>query len=61
MEAHIDNFLNCMRTREKPHLDVETGAQGGGRHQSGGAVLPRRQDDVLGREELEGVDKPVKA
>jgi predicted dehydrogenase len=27
MEAHIDNFLSCMRTREKPHLDVETGAR----------------------------------
>jgi len=27
MEAHIDNFLSCMRTRQKPHLDVETGAR----------------------------------
>jgi predicted dehydrogenase len=27
MEAHIDNFLSCMRTRQKPHLDVETGAK----------------------------------
>src|SRR5579871_4279478 len=27
MTAHIENFLNCMRTREKPHLDVETGAK----------------------------------
>jgi hypothetical protein len=27
MTAHIDNFLSCMRTREKPHLDVETGAR----------------------------------
>jgi predicted dehydrogenase len=27
MQAHIDNFLSCMRTREKPHLDVETGAK----------------------------------
>ena len=27
MEAHIDNFLKCMRTRENPHLDVETGAR----------------------------------
>lgn len=24
MQAHIGNFLQCMRTREKPHLDVET-------------------------------------
>ena len=27
MYPHIDNFLSCMRTREKPHLDVETGAK----------------------------------
>ncbi len=27
MYLHIDNFISCMRTREKPHLDVETGAK----------------------------------
>jgi predicted dehydrogenase len=27
MAAHIGNFLECMRTRQKPHLDVETGAK----------------------------------
>src|SRR5262249_58329775 len=27
MQAHVGNFLSCMRTREKPHLDVETGAR----------------------------------
>jgi predicted dehydrogenase len=27
MTAHIENFLTCMHTREKPHLDVETGAR----------------------------------
>jgi len=27
LQAHIGNFLQCMRTREKPHLDVETGAK----------------------------------
>jgi predicted dehydrogenase len=26
MQAHIGNFLKCMRTREKPHLDVDTAA-----------------------------------
>ncbi len=26
MQAHVRNFLQCMRTREKPHLDVETAA-----------------------------------
>jgi predicted dehydrogenase len=27
MIAHVENFLNCVRSREKPHLDVETGAR----------------------------------
>ncbi len=26
-DAHVENFLACMRSREKPHLDVETGAK----------------------------------
>jgi Predicted dehydrogenases and related proteins len=26
MMLHVGNFLQCMRTREKPHLDVETAA-----------------------------------
>jgi predicted dehydrogenase len=27
MQIHIEDFLGCMRTRQKPHLDVETGAR----------------------------------
>jgi predicted dehydrogenase len=27
MQVHVGNFLDCMRTRQKPHLDVETGAR----------------------------------
>jgi predicted dehydrogenase len=27
MEVHINNFLGCIRSREKPTLDVETGAR----------------------------------
>jgi predicted dehydrogenase len=27
MQAHVGNFLQCMRSREKPTLDVETGAK----------------------------------
>ena len=27
MTAHIENFLACVRSRQKPHLDVETGAR----------------------------------
>ena len=26
MQAHVGNFLQCMHSREKPHLDVETAA-----------------------------------
>src|SRR6266852_3281116 len=26
IQAHVGNFLECMRTRQKPHLNVETGA-----------------------------------
>lgn len=27
MQTHVSNFLQCMRTRQKPTLDVETGAK----------------------------------
>ncbi len=27
MQTHVSNFLTCMRTREKPQLDVNTGAR----------------------------------
>jgi hypothetical protein len=27
MVSHIENFLHCMHTREKPRLDVETGSK----------------------------------
>ena len=27
MVVHVENFLECMHTRAKPHLDVETGAR----------------------------------
>ena len=27
MQAHVTNFLQCMRSRQKPRLDVETGAR----------------------------------
>ena len=27
MTAHINNFLDCMRSRQKPTLDVDTGAR----------------------------------
>ena len=27
MQAHVGNFLDCIRSRQKPTLDVETGAR----------------------------------
>jgi C4-dicarboxylate-specific signal transduction histidine kinase len=27
MQNHVRNFLSCIRTRQKPQLDVETGAR----------------------------------
>jgi hypothetical protein len=27
MQVHVNNFLDCMRSRQKPTLDVETGAR----------------------------------
>ena len=27
MQTHVKDFLSCMRTRQKPRLDVETGAR----------------------------------
>jgi hypothetical protein len=27
MYAHVNKFIKCMRSREKPNLDVETGAK----------------------------------
>jgi hypothetical protein len=27
MQNHVTNFLSCMRSRQKPQLDVETGAR----------------------------------
>ena len=61
MTAHIDNFIKCMRSREKPHLDVETGA----RAQSviNLAVASYREGRVKYWDEKnwKAADKPVKA
>lgn len=61
MEAHINNFLHCMRTREKPHLDVETGARA--QVLINLAVQSYRENKVLYWDEKrwKGVDKPPKA
>jgi predicted dehydrogenase len=61
MQAHIGNFLKCMRTREKPHLDVETGAHA--QILISLAVDSYREGRVKYWDEKawKGVDKPVNA
>jgi predicted dehydrogenase len=60
MQAHIGNFLQCMRTREKPHLDVETAAHA--QILISLAVDSYREGRVKYWDEKswKGVDKPVK-
>jgi hypothetical protein len=61
MQAHIGNFLGCMRTREKPHLDVETAAHA--QILINLAVESYREGRVKYWDEKawKSVDKPVKA
>jgi predicted dehydrogenase len=61
MQAHIGNFLGCMRTREKPHLDVETAAHA--QVLINLAVESYREGRVKYWDEKawKSVDKPVKA
>ncbi len=57
----MNNFLDCMRTRKKPHLDVETGACA--QVLITAAVESYRQGKVLYFDEKKWKlsDKPVKA
>jgi predicted dehydrogenase len=61
MTAHIENFIKCMHSREKPHLDVETAA----RAQSviNLAVASYREGKVKYWDEKnwKAADKPLKA
>jgi predicted dehydrogenase len=61
MSTHINNFLSCMHTREKPHLSVETGACA--QVLITMAVESYRQGKVLYFDEKKWKvsDKPVKA
>lgn len=61
MYRHIDNFIQCMRTREKPHLDVETGAKA--QIVINLAVQSYREGKTLYWDEKKwkAVDKPPKA
>lgn len=61
MYLHIENFIQCMRSRQKPHLDVETGAKA--QVVINLAVQSYREGKVLYWDEKKwkAVDKPVKA
>jgi predicted dehydrogenase len=61
MQAHIGNFLQCMRTREKPHLDVETAAHA--QVVINLAVDSYREGKVkyFDEKSWKAVDKPIKA
>ena len=61
MQAHVGNFLQCMRTRQKPHLDVETAAHA--QVLISLAVDSYREGRVKywDEQKWKGVDKPVKA
>jgi len=61
MTAHIENFLSCIRTRQKPHLDVETGARA--QAVINLAVQSYRESRVLFWDDKtwKGSPKPVKA
>ena len=61
MTAHVSNFLSCMRTRQKPTLDVETAARA--QVLISMAVQSYREGKVLYFDERNWkvVDKPVRA
>jgi predicted dehydrogenase len=61
MQVHVGNFLDCMRTREKPHLDVETGARAVVVINL--AVESYRSGKTMywDAKNWKGVDKPIKA
>ena len=61
MSAHINNFLDCMRSRQKPTLDVDTGAKA--QVLITMAVHSYREGKVLYFDEKNWkvTDKPVKA
>jgi predicted dehydrogenase len=61
MQAHVGNFLQCMRSRQKPHLDVETAAHA--QVLISLAVDSYREGRVKYWDEKswKAVDKPVKA
>jgi len=61
MQLHVGNFLECMRTRQKPHLDVETGARAVVLINL--AVQSYREGKVLYWDEKrwKASDKPIKA
>ena len=54
MEAHIRNFLSCMRTAPEADAGRRDRRAGAGADFDGSAVVPGRPRPVLRREDLEG-------
>ncbi len=61
MQLHIGNFLQCMRTREKPHLDVETAAHAQVLINLGVESYREGRVRYWDERKWKGVDKPVEA
>ncbi len=61
MQAHIGNFLQCMRTREKPHLDVSTAAHAQVLISMGVDSYRDGRVKYWDEENWKAVDKPVKS
>jgi predicted dehydrogenase len=61
MTAHIDNFIKCMRTREKPHLDVETAARAQAVINLSVASYREGKVKYWDEKNWKAADKPVKA
>ena len=61
MDAHIENFLKCIRTREKPHLDVETGAKAVVVINLAGQSYREGKTLYWDEKRWKAVDRPVKA
>jgi predicted dehydrogenase len=61
MQSHIGNFLQCMRSREKPHLDVETAAHAQALINLSVESYREGRVKYWDEKNWKSVDKPVKA
>ena len=59
MQAHMSNFLDCMRSPAEADARCGDRRSRAGADHDGGAVLPRRPRAVLRREDLESLAEAV--